>query len=183
MNSSYLKSKLNYGDIFKVLVFMVQPKKIVEFGILDGYSLIQFINNTTYDCEIEAFDIFEKFNGNGANRNIIYKFNQYKNVKIKEGDFYEKFNSFKNNSIDILHIDIANNGDVYQFTIDNYLDKISRNGIIILEGGSLKRDSIKWMKKYNKPLIQPIIEKLKIRTDIIIEVIDKYPSLTIIMKK
>ena len=46
MKSSYLQ-KLDYSDVLKTLCFIVNPKKIVEFGILDGYSLKTFIENTT----------------------------------------------------------------------------------------------------------------------------------------
>jgi len=182
MKSSYNVSNLGYNDLFKTLILMVQPGKIVEFGILEGYSLLSFIQNSYPDCIINAYDIFDKFNGNGADKMIIEKFKEYNNVKIEEGDFYEKYISFEDNSIDILHIDIANDGDVYKFTIDNYLSKISDKGVIILEGGSKERDEVRWMIKYNKTPINPYIKKLQKRLDIIVEVIEKYPSVTIIKK-
>jgi len=99
-------------------------------------------------------------------------------VNIQEGDFYEGFKKYPNKSIDILHIDIANNGDIYQFVFDHYIQKIADNGIILMEGGSYKRDNIEWMIKYNKPKIQPVIEKYKDKYNI--KVIGEFPSLTII---
>tara|TARA_B100001250_G_C19609522_1_gene704277 strand:+ start:234 stop:437 length:204 start_codon:yes stop_codon:yes gene_type:complete len=67
MKSSYLNN-LNYGDIFKTLIFMVNPSNIVEIGILDGFSLKTFADNAPNKCIIKAYDIFEEFNGNCANK-------------------------------------------------------------------------------------------------------------------
>ena len=139
MNSSY-KSKIDFGDIISTITFLRKPKKIVEFGILEGFSLMRFV---------------EKFNGNHAVKDKLDNiFNHYTNVNIQEGDFYEGFKNYSDKSIDILHIDIANNGDIYQFVFDHYIQKIADNGIILMEGGSYKRDNIEWMIKYNKPKIK-----------------------------
>lgn len=178
--SSY--SKNNFGDIIRSLAFSVNPNKIVEFGILNGYSLNSFICGSSSECQIYAYDIFEKFVGNGSNYNdILDKYKKYPNVKIKRGDFYEQYKNFDNESIDILHIDIANDGNIYQFCIDNYYSKLVKGGIIILEGGSKERDNVEWMIKYNKTPITNVINKLKSKYSII--VINKFPSMTIIRKK
>ena len=174
MKSSYLQ-KLDYSDVLKTLCYILNPKRIVEFGILDGYSLKTFAENTT-NCEIKAYDIFEEFNGNSAKREIINKFKKYKNIKIEYGDFYKK--EIEDNSLDILHIDIANNGDIYKFAIENYMKKIKKNGIMILEGGSEERDNIEWMIKYNKTKIKPYLDSLNYE----IMTIGKIPSITIIKK-
>ena len=177
MKSSYLQ-KLDYSDVIKTICFMTNPKKIIEFGILDGYSLDTFIKNTKSDCQIKAYDIFEEFNGNSAKRDIIKKFSGHNNVLIDYGDFYQKYKHIENNSIDLLHIDIANNGDVYKFTIDNYMSKLSKDGILILEGGSKERDNVEWMIKYEKPKIKPYLESIKNKYDII--TIGKVPSITFV---
>lgn len=178
MKSSYNNNDINYGDIIKTILFNRNPQKIVEFGILDGFSLKIFAD-TFPNSNISAFDIFEEFNGNSATSEVYEKFKEYKNVLIQYGDFYKKLNDFENKSIDIIHVDIANNGDVYKFAIENYLSKIKDDGILILEGGSEERDNISWMIKYNKPKIQPILktEKYNILT------IGKMPSITFITKK
>jgi len=176
-------STLNFGDLIKTLTFQINPKLIVEFGILNGFSLKCFVDTCKSSCSIKAYDIFEEFQGNGANYDdIITKFKNYNNIEIGKLDFYEGYKQFEDNSIDILHIDIANNGDVYEFTIDNYMSKISNNGIIILEGGSVERDNVDWMIRYNKTKINPYVcELINKKYDILI--IDKIPSITIIKKK
>lgn len=179
MESSYNKTKLEYEDIFKTLVFMIKPKKIVEFGILNGYSLNAFLQNCDSKCEIEAYDIFDDFIGNSANKDKIKKkFKEYKNLKVEYGDFYKKYLEFNDNNIDILHIDIANDGDVYKFCIDNYLCKVKKGGLIILEGGSKERDNVEWMKKYNKKSICEYLGEI----DLDYIVLDKFPSIVLVKK-
>lgn len=181
MKSSYLKNDINYGDLIKALTHTINPKKIVEFGVLDGFSLKIFAEKFP-EANIEAYDIFDEFNGNSAKPDIIKLFENYKNVSISYGDFYKKNKEIENESIDILHIDIANNGDTYKFTIDNYLKKVKQNGILILEGGSEERDNIEWMVKYNKSKIGAFLIKLKNRIDLNIETLGSMPSITFISR-
>lgn len=177
--SSY--SKNNFDLIIQTLLFMVNPKRIVEFGILEGYSLYYFLKYRNFNCKVDAYDIFDDFNGNHANyHKIISKFTNYDNLLIDKLNFYEGYKKYKDNSIDVLHIDIANDGDIYEYAIKNYLNKISKNGIIILEGGSVERDNVEWMIKYNKKKINPYLVELKKTMNITI--LEKFPSMTIIKK-
>jgi predicted O-methyltransferase YrrM len=178
MKSSYL-TNAEFGDILSSIVFTNNPKKIVEFGIFEGYSLLKFAENSNSNTDIEAYDIFEDFNGNhGDIDKLQTMFKAYKNVRINYGNFYEVVTKLADNSVDILHIDIANNGDVYEYVFQHCICKLSSNGIIILEGGSEKRDNVEWMQKYNKPKIQPVIKKYSDTYNIM--VIGSFPSLTII---
>jgi len=113
MMSSY-KNNLNYGDLLESITFIQKPKSILEIGILDGFSLKCFSDNSDKNSKIDAYDIFDEFNGNHANKlELIEKFKEYNNVNIQYGDFYELHKlEYK---YDIIHIDIANNGDVYEF--------------------------------------------------------------------
>ncbi len=175
MNSSY-NNKVTFGDILNTITFTLNPKKIVEVGILEGFSLECFAESSNSDTIIQAYDIFEEFNGNHANReNLVSRFKKYNNVTINYGDFYNVHNDISN--VDIIHIDIANNGDVFEFAIKNYLPKLSKNGIMIMEGGSEQRDNVEWMIKYNKPKIQPVVKKYGLK------VVGTFPSITIIKKE
>jgi predicted O-methyltransferase YrrM len=179
MNSSYINS-VEYKDIFDTILYLNKPKNILEIGILDGYSLELFAkyNNET---KIKAYDIFEEFNGNHPDKEkLLTYFKDYTNVSIDYGNFYELYNTL-NSTYDIIHIDIANNGDVYEYAIENYLSKLNNNGILLLEGGSKERDRVEWMKKYSKPQIQPVLCKYK--NDYNILTIGTVPSVTLIQKK
>tara|TARA_R110001583_G_scaffold12031_4_gene53661 strand:- start:1031 stop:1588 length:558 start_codon:yes stop_codon:yes gene_type:complete len=180
MRSSYKENK--YENIFKLLVFALDPTRCVEFGILDGYSLKAMSDFCADDCTIDAYDIFEEFPGNAASyENLVELFKECPNVNIRRGDFYTSQVNFKDQSIDILHIDIANNGDTYKHVLEHYMPKLSDTGICVLEGGSLERDNVYWMKKYNKPKIVPVIEEIKKRYNVY--TIDDHPSITFITKK
>lgn len=183
IKSSYNTNNINYGDIFSLLVRLYKPKKIVEFGILEGYSLKNMAdagNLLNIKPEIVGYDIFNKFNGNHANMlKLLDIFSEYKNIKLCDGDFYKIYNDFTDNSIDMLHIDIANDGNTFEFAITNYLPKMRAGGIMILEGGSVERDNIEWMIKYNKKSINSVLNENN-RENII--VMNNFPSLTIILK-
>jgi hypothetical protein len=178
IRSSY-KNTIDYSDIFSSICFMKKPQKIIEIGILDGYSLLSMVNNVDSSCNINAYDIFEEFNGNSANKEKLDNiFSKYENVSIEYGDFYKLHYSIDDNSLDILHIDIANNGNIYQFTFDNYMKKLKKDGLLIIEGGSNERDDIEWMNKYNFPKINPIINNYKNLYNI--HTIGTIPSITLI---
>ena len=180
MKSSY-NSSINYGDLISGITFVMNPKNILEIGILEGFSLKTFTDNSSPTTKIDAYDIFDEFNGNSANKDLlVQRFSQHNNVNINYGNFYKIHNNILDNSIDIIHIDIANNGETYEYAINNYISKLSENGILILEGGSEDRDNIEWMNKYNKPKIKPIIEKYSNKYNF--KTIGNIPSITIIKK-
>jgi len=174
MNTSY-NNNITYGDLIEGITYSINPKNIVEIGILEGYSLEHFAKSSNSDTIIKAYDIFGEFNGNHAIKNkLVEQFTKYHNVSINYGDFYKLHD--KLGSCDIIHIDIANNGDVFEYAIKNYLPKLSEKGIMILEGGSEERDDVEWMTKYNKPKIHPIIKKYNLK------VLGTFPSITVVRK-
>jgi len=179
MNSSYKNKDIDYGELIDAITFLQTPKSILEIGLLDGYSLQHFIDNTDSNKTIiNAYDIFDKFNGNHANETMLNeRFKNNHNVTINYGDFYELHKDI-DIFYDIIHIDIANNGDIYEYAIQNYLPKLTNSGLMILEGGSSERDDVYWMIKYNKPPIKKIINSYE--KNLNIKTIGSLPSLTII---
>jgi len=179
MKSSYKEN--NFYDIFCEITKNISPKLIVEFGILEGYSLQSFIDSREKGCQIDAYDLFDEFPYNAANYNLINeKFGKFENIKIEKLDFFKGFEKYENSSINILHVDIANNGDVFKFAIKNYFSKIKKGGCMILEGGSVERDNVEWMIKYNKKPIYPYLQLIKDKYKI--QILSKFPSITIIKK-
>ena len=164
----------NFDSIFKNICGIVKPESILEIGILDGYSLNSFVNNTTKETKIVAIDLFDEYEYKNSNYEAIKdSFSKYENVEISYGNFYEYYKQC--NNFDIIHIDISNDANVYKFSIDHYLSKA--NKILILEGGSEERDNVAWMKKYKKPKINKFLNELN--NEYNYEIIDIFPSLTI----
>jgi hypothetical protein len=176
IKSSYKKN--NYDKIFQSICFSLNPQKIVEYGILEGYSLDSFVKYGK-NALIEANDLFDDFPYNSADYDFIRnKFIKNSNVSIYKRNFYESVNFYEDNSIDIFHVDIANTGDVFEFAIQNYLPKV--RGLMILEGGSEERDNVDWMIRYRKPKIQPVLKKYS--NDAKITIMEDFPSITLIRK-
>lgn len=177
--SSYIKGK--YSKVFNTVCILKNPKKIAEFGILDGYSLDCFIESTDENCAISAYDIFEEFPYNSAKFDRIKeKYNNTK-VTINKANLFDAHKILEDKSLDIIHIDIANDGEVYSYCFEKLMDKIKDDGVMMLEGGSEERDNIKWMVDYKKPKIRNVLEKYK--SIFSIKVFNEFPSLTLISKK
>ena len=88
------------------------------------------------------------------------------------------------NSIDLLHIDISNNGDILVNMIDIWGGKLSPDGMIAFEGGSIERDNVEWMKKYNfKSIGETLMNNPMIKMEWCFQVLEPFPSLTLLWKK
>jgi predicted O-methyltransferase YrrM len=180
MRSSYKNKDITYSDLISLITQIVKPKKILEVGILDGYSLESFITSSKSDTEIHAFDIFDEFNGNHPElTKLLERFEPFPNVKIEYGNFFNIHNNITN--YDIIHIDIANTGEIFQYTMEYYFSKLSDNGVIIFEGGSTTRDNVEWMIKYEKPKIYQVIQEY-INNGYNIKTYGDLPSITVIRK-
>lgn len=174
MRSSYFEN-VSYLDLIKVVGHVERPATVVEFGILDGASLSVFADVAN---KVFAFDIFEEFEGNRPREDKLRaSFEHQENVVISEGDFYTKHSEFGNGSIDILHVDISNTGDVYEFCFEHYLKKVKDGGLIILEGGSKERDNVEWMRKYDKRSITHVLEEFSHLRPVTVGLV---PSITLI---
>ena len=180
--SSYHEEK--FSKVFKTLCFSMNPKKIIEFGVLDGYSLDCFLDSTDEDCSIEAYDLFDDFPYNAANFGSIsekYSDIPSERLKIAKGNIFDALDIIKKNDLDIIHVDVANDGKIYEFCINNLLPLLRDKGILILEGGSEERDNCEWMVKYNKPKIREVLRKHQDNLEI--KVFSEFPSMTLIKYK
>jgi len=90
------------------------------------------------DIVIQSYDIFQEFTVNHADKETLEEqFSKYSNATVEYGDFYKLHEQVEN--VDIIHIDIANNGDMFEYAVQYYLLKLSEKGIMLLEGGSQER--------------------------------------------
>jgi spermidine synthase len=174
-SSSY--SQNNFDIVFKKICGAIKPESILEIGLLDGYSLKSFVDHSSEDTKIIGVDLFEGYEYKNSNFEYIKTmFSSNKNVEIVHGDFYSFYKNSDN--FDIIHIDISNDGDTYRFSVENYLPITNR--VLILEGGSEERDSVHWMKKYQKPKITEFLNSFE--SDIQFQTIELFPSITIFNK-
>ena len=109
----------NYADFFKGLVIVYQPKELIEIGIGRGYTLDAILCGVKYNGfgRIKAYDIFEKwpYHSQPNYEEIVKKYKHHKEVKIIKDDFFNLYRILDSNSIDFINIDIAMDGDKYEF--------------------------------------------------------------------
>lgn len=188
MRSSYIKN--NYEEVFKTIIKKNRPEVCIECGILDGYSTIAITKALEENKmgKLIAYDLWEDYEFNHGNyyevsKNIFSKVNR-DYITIAKGNCFKVYKNFNDNSIDFLHIDISNDGDVFDKVMELWASKIKSKGIICFEGGSYERDHIDWMIKYNKKAIYPRVILNEIRKKFFdYTILLPFPSMTILIKK
>lgn len=161
--SSYEKN--NYGELFYSLVRIYQPEKVVELGTKAGYSAYHMARallangHGTLDC----FDLWEDYVENygldyiskSVAEENLKQFKQIISLELRDALGVEE----KYQMVDILHVDLDNDGGILEKVVPHWVDKVRQ--IIIIEGGSLERDQAaqatdhkklsltKWLKDLN----------------------------------
>ncbi len=192
IRSSYKVS--NMGKILGLMALANKPRLIVECGILDGYSLYHFAEATKlnseakyFDGHVIAYDLFDEYefdHGNAVDvHNMLKHYEVADFVTILQGDAYKVHENFEDGEIDLLHIDISNDGDTFIKMFDLWNRKISPYGRIVFEGGSQERDRVEWMIKYNKKPIRIAIATLAQEQGWQLMVIKDWPSITVLARR
>lgn len=177
IESSYRDN--NLGKTLYDLVLKYRPKKIVEHGVLFGYSTVAMAQalDELGAGHIYAYDLFDKYSFKhstleNTQANIDrYRVGDY--VTLVQKDFGEWLESPEH--FDMLHIDISNKGDTIERLYKAVKDQVQNGAIVLFEGGSEERDNVEWMVKYN-------CKKL-CNANVPFEVVDeRFPSLSMIKK-
>jgi len=178
--SSYEKN--NYGGLFYSLVRVYQPTKVVELGTKAGYSAYHIARGLKDNGKgvIDCYDLWENYDFNSVPQSVAEKnLTEFKDiVNFKLGDVIGLEKKYK--AIDMLHIDLGNDGIILEKIIPRWINKTR---LIVIEGGSLERDRVEWMIKFNKiPIKKWLADFTKKRGDIEYSTMELFPSVTIICK-
>lgn len=170
----------NYCSIFQYLIERYKPEKVIEFGVLGGYSTISIAIalSKLKRGKIIGYDLFEDYKYNSYPLNSTLR--NIRNAGLDEWVELKKCNVFEDldwkrivYKADFLHVDLSNDGDVVEMLID-----VPGPKVIVFEGGSLSRDEVDWMVSSNRkrmnPLYKSYAKKYKITT------IQEYPSMTVV---
>jgi len=193
MRSSYTEN--GYGAVLKTFVITMKPMIAVEIGVLDGYSTIHLATGIKTLREVfgiystlDSYDLFEDYEyKHGEKEKVeeylqLYKLDSY--VRLRKGDAFSVYENYNDNCIDLLHFDISNDGDKLEKLMETWHNKMRPGGVILFEGGSLERDNIDWMKKFNKKPILPVLQENEIiKKEYLWVVYPHYPSLSVLFKK
>jgi len=133
------------------LIRNIKPKVVVELGTHRGHSLFSFsqaVKDNKLKTELHAVDSWEGDKHAGAYKEDIYEnFKKiskkyYKDVNIiaHKMFFDDAVKEFKDNSIDILHIDGLHTYEAVKNDFETWLPKVNKEtGIIIFHDISEKR--------------------------------------------
>ncbi len=184
MRSSYLQN--NYGELFSALVRVHKPSLIVECGILDGYSLISLaFPSQPYGGKVVGYDLFDDYEfKHGKKEEIENLLDQHgiANVSLVKKDAFEAASLHSDESVDFLHIDIANDGDKLEQMFGVWDKKMKKGGLIVFEGGSHERDEVDWMVEYCKNPIRNFKSTVRDWYNYEYVTLLPFPSLTICRK-
>lgn len=196
MKSSYEKN--NYGEVFELITRACYPKIVVELGVLHGYSTyhickgIEFLkHNYRADCTFDAYDLFEDYPYNHSRQEDVRKMlddNGFKDtVTLHKEDAFEAYKNYKDESVYLLHVDLSNTGETLKKIMEQWDKKMVHDGVILFEGGSIERDNVEWMLKYNAPSIRKELRENTIINKGVgwyaVGTYNKFPSLTVLYKR
>lgn len=174
VHSPYRENKL--GETLYDLVLEYKPEKIVEFGVLEGYSAISMAEalQALGRGHIKAYDIFDDVDISVPQKNFeIYGVADF--VTMENRDFVDW--ALNPEDFDLMHLDISNTGDTIVMARNALENQLKKGAKIVFEGGTPERDQVEWMVKYQKTPI------CLVKGQINYEVIDpRFPGLSIINK-
>ena len=148
IESSYRDNDL--GKTLYDIVMEKKPKKIIEFGTLNGYSAVcmALALRDLKQGHIVSYDLWDEYKFKKGNRaevqETINKLGLSEFITLKQGDFFH----WLPEQCDLMHIDLSNDGEK--------LKKIKAiaqysGADVYFEGGTAERDRAIWMIKYNRP--------------------------------
>lgn len=180
LESSYIAH--GYGSIFYALVRVLRPARAVECGLFQGYSLLSAgaALRDNGAGRIDGYDLFEAYPYRHADREQLTR-----QVTASGLDDVVHIHSSDAgvvhtlcDDVDYLHVDVSNNGETYRRVFAQWSHKVRQ--VILLEGGSIERDQVAWMQRYDKPAIRPALADLEASyPGWSFTVLQPFPSLTI----
>jgi predicted O-methyltransferase YrrM len=187
MYSSYCET--GFGALLEALVCIHKPSLCVELGCLEGYSATHLARGLKKNRagRLVVVDLFEAYPyrncpkaevQNNLRKELVDDY-----VELVQDDVFSRIPLFPDDSIDLLHIDLSNNGDLLEQVFSAIDAKLKKSALIIFEGGSAERDGIKWMKDFNKKPLGDFIGSRYFQESFNHVVLTPFPSMTICQKK
>lgn len=150
-----IESSYRENDLGKTLYDFViehKPKIIIEFGCLYGYSTVAMAMalRDLGEGKIISYDLWEAYDYKHSTIEItsknVEKYDLSNWVEFKQMSYYDWL--LNPTKFDLLHVDISNTGDTIFDTALMLNTQIMSGKKILFEGGSIERDQIEWMQKY-----------------------------------
>ncbi len=155
-SSPEVESSCRENDLGKTLydiVMDLKPKNIVEFGTLNGYSAMAMAMalrdlGAGHLISYDLWDGYKHKHGTMSHtQDEIDKRGLSEFITLQKADFKH----WEPSDEDLVFVDISNDGE----TIRALANKMKNSkAVVLFEGGTLERDTVKWMTQYNRPPIR-----------------------------
>lgn len=174
-----------YDLLFYGLVTGLRPKVCVELGTLAGYSAycIATALKDLGQGHLDCYDLWEGYKFNHVPMATAKKNLEGLPVSLNRQDCETVFAHYTTGSVDLLLVDISNDGFVYEKMLSDWYSKLSDKAIVIMEGGCEARDEVEWMKKFKKKPIRKALSDGFIKEHYDFVVFPFFPGITILRKK
>jgi hypothetical protein len=141
---------LGHAPFLKFLIREQKPSVFVELGVHNGFSYFvgcQSIRECSLNSKSFAVDHWEGDQHAGLFEDSVYQ--GVVNLNTKYSDFStllkmsfaEALNTFKDQTIDLLHIDGFHSYEAIKEDFETWLPKVSPNGIILLHDIHVRRNT------------------------------------------
>lgn len=149
INSSYRYKEM--GRFLYDAVIESNAKKIVDIGLLNGYSTVCLaLAAKQTGGTIYAYDLFDDYEYISSNYDTVMsnleRHNVLDNVVVKKMSFDDWMAG--DDVFNVLHVDISNTGDTIVKLSQKFSERIGSDCRIFFEGGSIERDYADWMVKH-----------------------------------
>jgi len=176
--------KHDYSLLFYGLVRGQRPSICVELGTYAGYSAYQIGTALKHNGfgVLYCYDLWEYYPFNKVPKKVAEDNLKGLPVNLCQEDAFGAYKHFGYMSVDLLNVDVSNDGDTYMKVLLEWYPYLSPLAYVLLEGGIKERDEVGWMKKYNKKPIVSALNNYQITKRYEINVLPYFPGLSILKK-
>jgi hypothetical protein len=106
-------------------------------------------------------------------------------VHFRNEDATTARDRFEDGTVDLLHIDISNDGAKMADVVPLWERKLSEspNALLVIEGGSAARDRVEWMVTYAKPPLRTWLESQWVEARFSWLTLEPFPSITLLRRR
>lgn len=174
-----------YDFFFYGLVRGLRPQRCVELGTYAGYDAywMGLALKHNGSGQLDCYDLWEDYPYNHVKKKEAEINLTGLPIKLFQEEASTVYAHYIPKTVDLLMIDLSNDGLTYKTYLKDWYDKLADNGIILMEGGTEERDKIDWMIKYKKYPIREALKDKFISTHYNFYILAPFPGLTIFTRK
>lgn len=174
-----------YSYFFYGIVRGLKPKLSVELGTYAGFSAY-YIASALKDNgfgSLHCYDLWEKYKYNKVPKQMADNNLSGLPVRLFQEDGYTAFANYPPDSVDLLNVDLSNDGSTYLQILDSWYSRLTPGAVVLMEGGTPDRDNVEWMLRYDKQPICRALENRNITNKYRFNTLPEFPGMTVLSKR